>query len=333
MNSHKISLDYALETLPFTKPFHIAGHVFTGADVMVVSVSDGEHIGRGEASGVYFLGDGATTMSAAVASARDAVTSGISRLELREILPAGGARNAIDAALWELESHQHGQPVWQLAGLSVPKPLRTTFTISADEPDVMALDALAYSHARALKLKLTGDLHIDIARIQAVRAARPDCWMSVDANQAFEIGQLDKLTPALVAADVKLLEQPVARGREADLEKLDCPIPIAADESVLTLADIETLVGRYHVVNIKLDKCGGLTEALLMAKRARECGLGVMVGNMAGSSLAIAPAFLLGQLCDVVDLDGPIFLAGDRTPSVEYKDGDIWCADRVWGFG
>jgi len=223
--------------------------------------------------------------------------------------------------------------VWQLAGLATPKPLRTTFTIGADDPGVMAHDALEYARARALKLKLTGDLDVDIARIRAVRAARPECWIGVDANQGFVADDLDALIPALVAADVRLLEQPLARGREADLDGLRCPIPIAADESALTLEDIDSLVGRFHVVNIKLDKCGGLTEGLAMVKRARECGLAVMVGNMVGTSLAIAPAFLLGQLCDVVDLDGPLLLAADRLPSIEYRDGDVWCPARIWGFG
>ena len=326
-----LTLDLAIESLPLAKPFRISGHVFTDTPVVLVTLSDGTHSGRGEASGVYYLNDDVATMSAGIKSVRDAVTTGITREELQSLLPANGARNAIDAALWELEARRSGVPVSELAGLPEPRPLLTTFTLGADDPDVMAQGALDYAQARALKLKLTGDLEVDIARVQAVRAARPECWMGVDANQGFEIGDLDRLVAALVAADVKLLEQPLARGREADLTGYQCPIPIAADESVLTLADVDGLVGRFDVVNIKLDKCGGLTEGLAMARRARELGLGVMVGNMVSTSLAMAPAFILGQLCDIVDLDGPIFLAADREPSIEYTDGNAWCGEAIWG--
>lgn len=326
-----LSLDLAIESLPLAKPFRISGHVFTDTPVVLVTLSDGEHAGRGEASGVYYLNDDVPAMAAAIESVRGAVEAGITREQLQTLLPAGGARNALDCALWELEARRSGVPVWELAGLAEPRPLRTTFTLGADDPEVMAEGARGYAQARALKLKLTGDLDVDIARVQAVRAARPECWIGVDANQGFAIGDLDTLVAALVAADVKLLEQPLARGREADLDGYQCPIPIAADESALSLADVDGLVGRFNVVNIKLDKCGGLTEGLAIAKRARELGLGVMVGNMVGSSLAMAPAFIVGQLCDVVDLDGPIFLAADRKPSIEYVDGNAWCGEAMWG--
>jgi len=326
-----LTLDVAIESLPLAKPFRISGHVFTDTPVVLVTLSDGTHSGRGEASGVYYLGDDVPAMAAAIESVRGAVEAGITREALQTLLPAGGARNALDCALWELDARRRGVPVWEIAGLAEPRPLRTTFTLGADDPEVMAEGARGYAQARALKLKLTGDLDLDIARVQAVRAARPECWIGVDANQGFAIGDLDALVAALVAADVKLLEQPLARGREADLDGYQCPIPIAADESALTLGDVEGLVGRFDVVNIKLDKCGGLTEGLAIAKRARELGLGVMVGNMVGSSLAMAPAFIVGQLCDIVDLDGPIFLADDRKPSIEYTDGNAWCGEAIWG--
>ncbi len=326
-----LTLDVAIESLPLAKPFRISGHVFTDTPVILVTLSDGKHSGRGEASGVYYLGDDVPAMAAAIESVRGAVEAGVTREQLQTLLPAGGARNALDCALWELDARRRGVPVWEIAGLTEPRPLRTTFTLGADDPEVMAEGARGYAQARALKLKLTGDLDVDIARVQAVRAARPECWIGVDANQGFAIGDLDALVAALVAADVKLLEQPLARGREADLDGYQCPIPIAADESALTLADVDGLVGRFDVVNIKLDKCGGLTEGLAIARRARELGLGVMVGNMVGSSLAMAPSFIVGQLCDIVDLDGPIFLADDRTPSIEYVDGNAWCGEAIWG--
>ncbi|MGH6614335.1 dipeptide epimerase [Sphingomonas sp.] len=327
----RLSLDYVVESLPLAKPFRISGHVFTETPVVVATISDGEHIGRGEAAGVYYLGDDVAVMSAAIDGVRDAVEAGVTREDLLQLLPAGGARNAIDCALWELEARRSGTPVWESAGVPQPCPLRTTFTLGADDPEVMAAGARGYAQAIALKLKLTGDLDTDIARVQAVRAARPECWIGVDANQGFAIEDLDTLVAALVAADVQLLEQPLARGREADLDGYQCPIPLAADESALTLGDVEGLVGRFNVVNIKLDKCGGLTEGLAIARRARELGLGVMVGNMVGSSLAMGPAFVLGQLCDIVDLDGPIFLAADRVPSIRYEHGNAWCDEDIWG--
>jgi L-alanine-DL-glutamate epimerase-like enolase superfamily enzyme len=195
----------------------------------------------------------------------------------------------------------------------------------------MAEGARQYLHARSLKLKLTGELDLDTARVRAVRAARPGAWIGVDANQGYRIEALNSLIPVLVEANVSLLEQPLARGHEADLQGYVSPVPIAADESALSLADVPGLVGRFDVVNIKLDKCGGLTEALAMARLARELGLQVMVGNMVGTSLAMAPGFVVGQLCDIVDLDGPTFLKRDRTPGARYADGKIWCGDDVWG--
>ncbi|TGX54004.1 dipeptide epimerase [Sphingomonas gei] len=327
----RLSLDVAVERLPFAKPFHISGHVFSESAVVVVTLSDGLHTGRGEASGVYYLGDDEAAMTAALETIRDGLSQGMSRADLQQALPAGGARNAADCALWELDAKRAGVPVWKLAGLPEPKPLLTTFTLGADDPAVMAEAALALPDARALKLKLTGDLDLDIARVRAVRAARGDCWIGVDANQGFQINELEALVAVLVEARVALLEQPLARGREADLDGFDSPIPIAADESALGLADVDGLVGRFDTVNIKLDKCGGLTEAVAIARRARLLGLDVMVGNMVGSSLAMAPAYLLGQLCDVVDLDGPTFLAADRQPGIRYEDGYIHCPEIVWG--
>lgn len=327
----RLSCDVAVERLPFAKPFRISGHVFIESPVVVVTLSDGLHTGRGEASGVYYLGDDDTAMVDLLETVRTGLMDGMTRADLQQALPPGGARNAADCALWELDAKRAGVPVWKLAGLPEPKRLLTTFTLGAEDPAVMAEGALAYADARALKLKLTGDLDLDIARVRAVRTARRDCWIGVDANQGFAIDELDALIAVLVECGIALLEQPLARGREADLDGFSSPIPIAADESALTLADLDALVGRFDTVNIKLDKCGGLTEAIAIARRARLLGLDVMVGNMVGSSLAMAPAFLLGQLCDVVDLDGPTFLAADREPGIRYEDGYIRCPEAVWG--
>ncbi len=329
----RLTMQVATETLRLAKPFRISGFVFETSDVVVVTLGDGQHGGRGEGGGVFYLGDDVAHMLDALDTARPAIEGGLGRDRLREVMPAGGARNAVDCALWELEAAHAGVPVWQLAGQGAPIPLRTTFTLGADDPAAMAAGAIAYTDARSIKVKLTGDLNLDIARVKAIRAARPGVWLGVDGNQGFTIDQLDPLIAALHAESVSLLEQPLARGRDADLDGYESVIPIAGDESLLTLDDVAGAVGRFDVVNIKLDKCGGLTEALLMAAAARRLGLGVMVGNMVGTSLAMAPGFVLGQLCDIVDLDGPTFLAADRQPAVEYRDGDVWAGPAVWGSG
>ena len=331
--SARLRLALHNEPLPLTHPFRISGYVFDAMPATVVSLRDGRYEGRGEGAGVYYLDDRPEQMLATLEAHRDVIEAGLSRAELRQLLPPGGARNALDGALWELESQRTGVPVWALAGLPAPRPLLTTFTVGADAPDVAARAAVAYTQARAIKIKLSGDLDQDIDRVRAVRTARGDVWIGVDANQGYVPATLERLLPALVDLRVSLLEQPVARGREADLDGIDHIVPIAADESLQGFDELEALVGRFDVANIKLDKCGGLTEGLLMARRARELGLQVMVGNMAGTSLAMAPAFVIGQLCDVVDLDGPLFLVQDRTPSVAYQNGYIACGDEVWGAG
>jgi len=326
-----LKMHVAVEKLRLSAPFRISGFVFEEQDVVLVTLDDGRHQGRGEASGVYYLGDTAQSMVASIEAARAAIEQGIDRAALQKLLQPGGARNAVDCALWELDARRIGTTVWELAGVPAPKPLVTTFTLGADEPAVMAAGARKYAEAKSLKLKLTGELAVDLARVRAVREARPEVWMGVDANQGYGIDTLDALIAGLRPANVSLLEQPLKRGREADLNGFKSPIPIAADESVLSLKDVAGLVGRFDVVNIKLDKCGGLTEGLAMAHAARRIGLRVMVGNMVGTSLAMAPAFVLGQLCDVVDLDGPIFLAKDRTPGMTYSKGSAWSSEQVWG--
>jgi L-Ala-D/L-Glu epimerase len=326
-----LQLDIAIEKLRLSVPFRISGFVFEAQDAIVVRLHDGTHSGRGEASGIYYLGDTAQSMQSSIEAVRGAIEAGVDRTTLQSLLPPGGARNAVDCALWELDARRRRMPVWQLAGQQPPKPLVTTFTLGAEDPALMADGARKFAQARSIKLKLTGDLALDIARVRAVRAARPEVWIGVDANQGYGIDELDPLIDALLLARVSLLEQPLKRGRESDLDGFVARIPIAADESVLNLADVPGLVGRFNVVNIKLDKCGGLTEGLAMAHEARRLGLQVMVGNMVGTSLAMAPAFVLGQLCDVVDLDGPIFLAQDRTPGMIYANGTAWSGDNVWG--
>lgn len=326
-----VKLSIAVEKLVLASPFRISGFVFEAQDAVVVTLGEGKHRGVGEASGVYYLNDNAPEMVAAIEANRAAIEAGVDRAGLQQLMPPCGARNAIDCALWDLDAQRTGRQVWQLAGLESIRPLVTTFTMGADDPAVMADGARKFAQARALKMKLTGDLDLDIARVKAVRGARPDTWLGVDANQGYDMQGLDRLMSTLVDCEVSLLEQPIRRGRESDLDGFKSPIPIAADESALSLADVPGLVGRFNVVNIKLDKCGGLTEALAIAQEARRLGLGVMVGNMVGSSLAMAPAFVVGQLCDIVDLDGPVFLKRDRDPGITYENGTAWCGPDVWG--
>lgn len=329
----RLALSVATEQLALAQPFRIAGYLFEHFDVVTVTLDDGRHRGRGEGGGVYYLGDDVPHMLSELERHRAAIEADPGREELRAVMAPGGARNAVDCALWELAAARAGLPVWRLAGLAPPRALRTTFTLGADAPANMARAARACGQARSIKIKLTGELELDLARVAAVRGARPDAWLAVDGNQGFASGELERLLAGLVAHGVALLEQPLARGREAELQDIRSPIPIAGDESILTLADVAAAPGRFEVVNIKLDKCGGLTEGLMMAAAARRLGLGVMVGNMGGSSLAAAPGFVLGQLCDIVDLDGPTFLATDRRPGVAYADGKVRAPDALWGGG
>lgn len=319
------------DLLRLAEPFYITGHVFHHVPVTRVELHRDGAVGRGEAAGVYYRDDQPDGMLATIESLRTRIEAGLDRETLRQLLPPGGARNALDCALWELEARLAGSSVWQLAGMASVRPLLSTFTAGADTPAKMADRAASYSGARAIKLKLTGDPVLDAERVRAVRARLPEAWIGVDANQGYEVDGLRELLPALVESRVSLLEQPFARGREALLDQIERPIPVAADESILDLAELEALHHRFDVINIKLDKCGGLTEGLLMARRARELGRKVMVGNMVGSSLAMAPAFVLGQYCDVVDLDGAAFLDHDCVPGVRYQDGHIHCPDEVWG--
>lgn len=320
------------ERFAFREPFRISGHLFTETIVLVAEIVEGPHIGRGEGAGVYYLGDDLARMRQQAESVRAEIVAGVDRAKLQSLLPPGGARNALDCALWDLEAQQRGIPAWKIAGLSRFEPLATTITIGADEPAAMASAAEAYfPQWPMLKLKLTGETDLDAERVRAVRAARPDAWLGVDANQGYSRETLEDILPALVAAGVELLEQPLPRGAEADLDGVERPMPFAADESVCTLAEIDRASTRFDTVNIKLDKCGGLTEALAIAARCRELGLKVMVGNMMGSSLSMAPSLVVGQLCQVVDLDGPTFLAKDRPERVRYAGGEISAGTATWG--
>jgi L-alanine-DL-glutamate epimerase-like enolase superfamily enzyme len=233
--------------------------------------------------------------------------------------------------LWELDSLLAGVPVWTLAGVPRPRKLVTTFTLPADDPEALAGKVGKLAFAEAIKLKLDGNVDVDRERLAVVRKARPDVWLGVDANQGFVPGDLDRLADAAHQFSVSLIEQPVKRGEEATLEGWRPGVPVAADESILDLAELHERARYFDVINIKLDKCGGLTEALEMERAARAAGKQVMIGNMGGSTLAMAPGFVVGQLCDIVDLDGPYGLADDPLAATIYRDGKIFIDDALWG--
>ena len=324
-----LSLEIRKEQWPFREPFRISGYVFTEANVIRVALRDRGVGGEGEAAGVYYRNETPDSMIAQIEAVRPAIEAGITREKLRDILPTGGARNAVDAALWDLEAKRSGEPAWKTARLRPPRAMATTYTVSADTPQRMAAVARGYAPAPRLKLKLTGE--DDAPRLKAIRAARPDAWIGVDANQGFTRASLEALMPVLLETNVGLIEQPFKVGHEAELDGLLSLIPLAADESVQGFADIEKAKGRFDVVNIKLDKCGGLTEALMMVPAICAAGMRPMIGCMEGTSLAMMPGALVGQLCDFVDMDAVLFLKDDRKPSVVYRDGEIMMPDHGWG--
>jgi L-Ala-D/L-Glu epimerase / N-acetyl-D-glutamate racemase len=327
------TLNLERAAMRFATPFRISGYVFEAMPAVIATISDGSMFGRGEAAGVYYLGDDQDKMIADIEAVRTLVESGVTREELQSVLPPCGARNALDCALWELESRIAEVPVWSLAGVPRPQPRVTTFTLPADDPGVLRDKMEQLGFAKAIKLKLDGDLAADRERLAAVRSVRPDVWLMADANQGYAAADLDGLERLIADFSLALIEQPVARGNEAALQGWRPTAPVAADESILDLTELCDKGAAFDVVNIKLDKCGGLTEALAMARAARAMGKQLMVGNMGGSTLAMAPGFVLAQLCDYLDLDGPFGLAEDALASEIYSDGEIFVPERIWGAG
>ena len=325
-------IEVEVARLPLREPFRISDHVFHHIETVVLHLEADGCVGRGEAAGVFSLDDTPSLIAQRLADVRPAIAQGVDHARLAQLFPAGGARNAFDCALWDLQAQRMGTPVWSLLGMAPPGPLLTTYTIGCAAPGRMAAQAAGYADARAIKIKLCGDEEDD-RRIAAVRAARPDVWLAIDANRSLTPATLRYLVPALRAADVQLVEQPFAIGADDALAGFDLPMALAADESIQTIADLDRLAHLYRVVNIKLDKCGGLTDGLRLAQRARALGLEVMVGNMLGTSLAMAPAWLLGQFCKIVDLDGPIFLKADCAPGAIYGNGYMDCPAALWGSG
>lgn len=316
------------ETWAYKKPFKIAYAVRTQLPIVHVKLEDGVHSGQGEGIGVSYRGETQATILADLERARPAVEAGIDRDALQDLLPAGGARNALDCALWDLECKRSGQSIWDLTGLQ-PSPVRTVYTVSVDDPEVMAAEA-ATGPSSALKIKL--DATTPVERVAAVRAARPDAKLIIDANQSWTMDILHAAAPELAKLGVKMIEQPLPAGGDEGLNGYQGPVPIGADESCQTVADLEGLASGYSVVNIKLDKTGGLTGALMLAEAAKARGYQLMVGCMAGTSLSMAPAFVIAQLCRFVDIDGPLLHASDRDHPLIYDNGQVAApTSQLWG--
>ncbi len=318
------------ESWPVLRPFRITGHVWTSFESIVVELERGGAVGRGEALGVFYADETPATMSAALEAIAVSLTDELDRATVQTLLPAGGARNALDCALWDLEAKQQGRSIWELTGVQ-PRELETVYTIGIEAtPEAMAAHAAQAAGQPLLKIKLDGQQPLE--RLQAIRRARPDARLVVDANQGWDFAQLQSLAPAFADLGVLMIEQPLPRGGDAVLESYRSPVPLCADESCLHLGELEPAARRYQMINIKLDKTGGLTHALELARGARQRGLGLMVGSMAGSSLAMAPAFVVGCLCDFVDIDGPLLLRRDRLPGLCFDGARVSPPDgRIWG--
>ncbi len=322
----QVELD--IESWPLLEPFVITGHTWTHCDVLVVSITENGVTGRGEATGVYYLDETAESMYQQALGIQQKLEQGISREQLQSLLPAGGARNAIDCALWDLEAKKSGQSVFELTGIP-SSPVNTVITVTIDTPEEMANKARAIT-SRQIKVKLDGELPLE--RITAVCNARPDADIVVDVNQGWSFSQLMELAPQFKTLGIKMIEQPLPRGEDDALEGYQSPIILCADESCLDTSELEQAAKRYQMVNIKLDKTGGLTEALNLARRAKEKGMTLMIGNMTGTSLAMAPAYVVAQLCDFVDLDGALFLVGDRSHPMSYERGIVTgLSSQLWG--
>ena len=322
-------IDAHEQSWPLDKPFRIARGARTEARVVVVTVSDGQCTGRGEAVPLARYGQSAASVLAQIESLQSAPS--LDRRQIQKLMPPGAARNALDCALWDLEAKISGKRVWELANIPIVHAVETSFTISLDTPVAMAAAARANANAPILKIKLGGD-NLDLPRVEAVREAAPVARLLIDANESWSPSHYRENVPALNGLGVELIEQPFPANADEILENLDHPVPVCADESCHTSVDLLRLSNRYEVLNVKLDKTGGLTEALLLSERARKAGFKLLIGCMVCTSLGIAPARLLASATDYVDLDGPSLLVDDRHHRLAYENGRIGLPSRrLWG--
>jgi L-alanine-DL-glutamate epimerase-like enolase superfamily enzyme len=337
-HSPVLKIEAEEEFWPLKHPFRISRGSRTEAHVVVVSVTKGEYTGRGEGVPIARYNQTAATVLEQIESIRG--VRDLSRDNLQQLLPPGAARNALDCALWDLEAKRSGKRVWELAGVPTVDQVETSFTISLDTPENMAASAQSYSEklrehsgaAGPLKLKLYGGDDVDLARVEAVRKVAPAARLIIDANESWSVEHYRETAPALKQFGVALIEQPFPADADEILEMLDHPIPVCADESCHTTVDLPRLKNRYEAINIKLDKAGGLTEALGLYQRARENDFKILIGCMVCTSLSIAPARLLASNADWIDLDGPLLLARDRDHGLPYENGRIGVPAReLWG--
>ena len=326
-----MNLTVRIEHWPLQRAFTISRGSKTEAVVVVAELECRGHRGRGEAVPYLRYGETPEGVAAAIETMDAALRGGLDRSELQAAMPAGAARNALDCALWDLEAKQAGRPAYDLAALPAPKPLVTAYTVSLGTPEAMAAAALCAKNRPLLKVKLGGGGD-DAERIAAVRRAAPEAELIVDANEGWSEESLERNLAACAQAGVTLIEQPLAEGRDAALAQIKRPIPVCADESVHDRASLDAITGKYDAINVKLDKAGGLTEALALAAAAEQRGFDIMVGCMVATSLAMAPAILLAQRARVVDLDGPLLLAADRPHALRYEGSVVHPAQsNLWG--
>jgi L-Ala-D/L-Glu epimerase / N-acetyl-D-glutamate racemase len=317
------------QSWPLDKPFRISRGSRRESRVVVVTVSDGQHAGRGECVPIERYNQTTASVLAQIESIKSA--GDLNRDKVQQLLPPGAARNALDCALWDLEAKRSGKRVWELANIPIVSEVETSFTISLDTPAAMASTAKENRNAPILKLKLGGD-ELDLARVESVRDAAPSARLFIDANESWSPEHYQKIAPTLKELGVELIEQPFPAEADEVLETLDHPVPVCADESCHTTIDLPRLKNRYEVLNVKLDKTGGLTEALRLCQRARQSEFELFIGCMVCTSLAIAPARLLASATDYVDLDGPLLLASDREHPLAYENGRISLPSRqLWG--
>lgn len=317
------------EIWPLKQPFRISRGSRTEARVVVVTVTDGQRSGRGEAVPIKRYNQSVASVLAQIESIKS--EKDLDRHRIQELLPAGAARNALDCAFWDLEAKISGNRAWELANVPMAPEVETSFTISLDTPEKMAAAAGVNANAPILKLKLGGD-DVDLARVEGVRKAAPAARLLIDANESWSPAHYQQIVPALQRLGVELIEQPFPADADEVLETLDRAIPVCADESCHTTADLSRLTNRYEMVNVKLDKTGGLTEALRLSERASESGFKLLIGCMVGTSLSMAPARVLASTAEYVDLDGPLLLARDRDHRLAYQHGKIGIPSRgLWG--
>lgn len=322
-----MDIDISTDSFKLTQVFTISRGSRTQADVLTVTLSDAKKIGRGECVPYARYGETMDTVAKQIRS----LPLKFDHAELLELLPAGAARNAVDCALWDLEAKQVGKPVWDMLGLPLPKPEITAYTLSLDCPEKMQKQAYEHRFRPLLKTKLGGG-EDDIVRIKAVRFGAPNARIIVDANEGWTPGLYEKLAPILVDLGVEMVEQPLPSNQDDALLSLKRILPVCADESCRDRSSLSALKGKYDMINIKLDKTGGLTEALALRRAALEMGFDVMVGCMVGSSLAMAPAILVAQGVSIVDLDGPLLLSEDRKNPLYYDTLGVHPAEKeLWG--